>query len=314
MKICQVYDGFIAPAKDSMGAQRVCDSITKGLIQLGHEVTMRLHPDSKQTVAPLVADVPADVDVIHFHQWEPGKIDYDKYGKPWIVTIHGGGSETDPHWIEATKNNPHVVVVSKYIADKVGALAHVWTCSDPADFMYKTVKSDYFLWMAGTDWGDGKGLWQTIKLAKKLKFKLVIAGTGQNKENIEQIKRLCDSNITYVGAVNGQQKAKLLAEAKALILLTMLNDACPTTVSEAMLSGTPVITTTRGAMPEIVFHEITGFVCNSEPEVARAIQRSFIIRPYDCLSYGLSHFSSASAAKKYLQLYENAIKYKTVRP
>lgn len=314
MKICQVYEDFISPPCGPQGAQRVCESITKGLLELGHEVVMKLHPDSKDAVALMVSEVPHNCDVVHFHQWEPGKRDYDKYGKPWIVTIHGGGSETDPNWIKATHNNPHVVAVSDYIAKKIGALAHVWTCSDPKDFIYNNKKDDYFLWMAGTDWGEGKGLWSTINLAKKFHFNLKIAGTGQNKENIEAIKKQCDKKIQYVGAANGIEKAKLLANAKALILLTRLNDACPTTVSEAMLSGTPVICSNNGAMPEIIFNGITGFVCSKESEVLKALSKVGSLNPKDCQAIGIESFSSQACAKKYLRLYENIIKYGTVRP
>lgn len=314
MKICQVYEDFIAPAKDSMGAQRVCESITKGLLEFGHEVTMKLHPDSKNTPAPLVSEVPRDTDIIHFHQWEPGKRDYDKYGKPWIVTIHGGGSETDHTWLEATKNNPHVVCVSKFIADKVGAREWVWTSSEPDDFIYSKQKEDYFLWMAGTDWGEGKGLWSTIMIAKKLQINLKIAGTGLNQENIEQIKKLCDSRIQYLGSINGEEKAKILSKAKALFVLTRLNDACPTVVSEAMLSGTPVIASNMGAMPEIIFHGKTGFVCKNDAEVIRAIVNIQKIDPMICLDKGMCFFSSMAAAQSYLHIYSNVLNFGTVRP
>lgn len=314
MKICQIYENFIAPPKDSMGAERVCESITKGLLSLGHEVVMKLHPDSKKSVAPLVEEIPEDCDILHFHQWEPGKIDYEKYGKPWIVTLHGGGSETDPQWIKATKENPNVVCVSKYIADKVGALAWVWTCSDEVEFIYDPYKSDYFLWMAGTDWGEGKGLWSTIQLAKKLRFKLKIAGSGQNQANIEQIKKLCDDKIEYIGSVNGFKKAEILAKAKALILLTRLNDACPTTVSEAMLSGTPVIASNMGAMPEIVFDGQTGYVCKTETDIVRAIMNIEKINPQFCYARGKTCFTSTAAAQSYLRIYENMLDFGTVSP
>lgn len=307
MKICQVYEDFIAPAKDSMGAQRVCESITKGLLGLDEEVVMKLHPDSKNSVAPLVSEIPDDVDIIHFHQWEPGKKDYDQYGKPWIVTLHGGGSETDPNWINATKGNPHVVCVSKYIANLVGVDKWVWTSSTPDDFTYRLKKEDYFLWMAGTDWGEGKGLWSTIQLAKKLRFKLKIAGTGQNQEIIEQIKRLCDDKIEYLGSINGEQKREVLSKAKALILLTRLNDACPTSVSEAMLSGTPVIASDRGAMPEIIDNGITGYVCKNDIDVVKAIATIDKILPGTCFVNGVGKFSSQVAAIKYLRIYRDMI-------
>lgn len=305
MKICQIHP-YKAPARDSMGAERVVESLTKGLLKLGHQVVMKIHPESTNTPAPVVKEIPNDCDILHFHQWEPDKIDYEKYNKPWIVTIHGGGSETDPNWIKATANNPHVVCVSKYISGKVNAPANVWTCSDPDDFIFNDKKEDYFLWMAGTDWGEGKGLFTTIRMAKKLRFKLKIAGTGRNEENIKAIKILCDDKIEYIGSVNGKEKAEVLSKAKALILLTKLNDACPTTVSEAMLSGTPVIGSTFGAMPELIKPGV-GFICDTEQDFAKAILSINKISPVDCFLYGMENLSSHAAAAKYLQYYKNMI-------
>ena len=317
MKICQVYENFIAPAKDSMGAQRVCENITKGLLSLGHEVVMKLHPDSKESVAPLVSEVPVDCDILHFHQWEPDKVDYNKYGKPWVVSLHGlngNGDQMDPQWMKATQGNIHIVAGSQFVCNKINIESFVWSCSDSSDFIYSPNKGDYFLWMAGTDWGEGKGLWTTIKLAKKIGFKLKIAGAGSNQQNIDTIKSLCDSNIEYLGSINGIQKATVLSQAKALILLTRLNDACPTSVGEAMLSGTPVIGSTKGSMPEIVKHGQTGFVCEKEIDVVKAIMnvshgKNMAER---CKEEGEREFSSVAAAQKFLRYYKNMLDFGTV--
>jgi glycosyltransferase involved in cell wall biosynthesis len=311
MKICQIHP-YKAPARDSMGAERVVESITKGLLRAGHEVVMKLHPESTDLPALLVEEVPDDCDIIHYHQWEPDQIDYDKYGKPWVVTIHGGGMNETPEWLEATKDNPNVICVSKFVAEKVGGLDYVWTSSEPDDFIYDNNKENYFLWMAGTDWGESKGLFSTIMLAKRMRFNLKIAGSGRSIETINQIMNLCDDKIQYEGSVNGKAKAKLLSKAKALILLTQVADACPTTFGEAMLSGTPVIGSENGAMPELINEKI-GFVCQSVQDVAKAVLTIGSIDPAACRDYGIKCFTSDIAAGKYLQLYENMLNCGSIR-
>jgi len=309
MKICMVRD-YVAPAKDQMGAERVVESITKGLVSLGHEVVMKLSPGSKDAPAPLVDEIPEDCDIIHFNQWDPL---YNHYSHkiPWVASIYGGGMETDPTWLRKTIENPHIIAVSKFVADRLNTNAYVWTCSDPSDFIYKEEKEDYFLWMAGTDWGEGKGLWTTISLAKKMRFKLKIAGTGQNKSTIAQIKSLCDDKIEYVGAVNGKEKAKLIANAKGFILLTQLPDACPTVVGECMLSGTPIIGSVNGSMPELINDKV-GFQCKGFPDVAKAITKISNINPKDCYEYGLENFTHIVSAKKHLLYYESMLNFKSV--
>lgn len=306
MKICQIHQ-YKAPAKDSMGAERVVESLTRALIRQGHEVVMKIHPDSTDAPAPVVKEIPEDCDILHFQQWHPW-VDHDSFGKPWIATIHGGGGEETQEWRDATKDNPHVVCVSKFIQDLVGGVTHAWTCSDPKDFIYSKDKDDYFLWLGGTDWGESKGLFSTIQMAKKLRIKLIIAGTGRNQKIIEQIKALCDDRVTYVGAANGEKKAKLFSKAKALILLTQLRDACPVTVSEALLSGTPIIASNNGAMPELVDPKV-GFIVNTPSEFAKAIMKIGSIKPEDCYEYGLERFSNDAIAKRYVQIYENMLRF-----
>lgn len=304
MKICIVRD-YTAPAKDEMGAERVVEGITKGLINLGHDVIMKLNPNSTNTPAPLVSEIPKDCDIIHFNQWDP-KDSHDSYGIPWVATIHGGGMETDPAWLKRTIDNPHIIAVSQFVASRLNLKAHVWTCSDSENFVYKKTKDDYFLWMAGTDWGEGKGLFTTIRLAKKLGIKLKLAGTGKNQGIIDTIKSLTDNKIKFVGAVNGQKKAELIANAKGFILLTQLPDACPTVVGECMLSGTPIIGSIHGSMPELINDKV-GFICKTEADITKAIIKIGTINPEDCRDYGMENFDYMVSARKHLQCYENML-------
>src|SRR5579859_7319155 len=287
MKILQAHP-YIAPAKDQMGIERFVESMTQGLVNAGHDVYMKLHPDTKVSPiegAKLVDKLPefGEIDIVHYHGWEPH--DYMKTKVAWITSIHGTSLHQFP---ELGKNNPNMMGTSKFAADRIGALNFIHNCSDENIFTFNDQKEDYFLWMAGTDWQagqDGKGLWRTITLAKKLKFKLKIAGIGQNKQVIEQIKQLCDDRIEYIGAVNGKEKVDVLKKAKALILLTQLPDTCPISVSEALLCGTPVVGSTNGSMPELIVNSQTGYLCVSEQDAAKAILTINKIKPIDCRKY-----------------------------
>lgn len=308
MKIVQVRKDFQPPAKDSQGAGRVIEGICRGLIKLGHDVTLVV---DKLPTEPY--DIPVSLkipkcDLIHFHGWNGPDHNYDFYNTPWVATPHCGGMETDPVWLASANNNPHIICVSKFVQDRLNCHAHIWTCSDPSQFIFEENKDDYFLWMNGTDWGESKALFTTIRLAKKLKFKLIIAGSGKNQQIIEAIKTNCDDRVSYVGSVNGVKKAKILSKAKALILLTQVADACPTTVGEAMLSGTPVIGSTNGAMPELI-NEKVGFICKNDADFTKALMKLKTIKPKDCYEYGLNNFSNEVSAKKHLKYYSNMLKF-----
>ena len=145
-----------------------------------------------------------------------------------------------------------------------------------------------------------------------MRIPLKIAGHGTNQENIENIKACCDDKIEFVGAVNGEEKAELLGKAKGFLLLTRLPDACPLTFSEAMLSGTPVITLPNGAMPELM-NEKVGFVCSTEAELAKAVFKIDTIKPGDCFDYGMENLSNIATGRKYLQFYQNMIDFGNVQ-
>ena len=313
MKICQVRKDYIPPAKDSQGAERVVESLSRGLINLGHEVTIVADDIPKEDFdIPVRTTIPLNCDIVHYHGWY-AENEYDQVPIPWVATPHCGGMETDPEWLKSAENNKdHIICVSNFVSTRLKCPAYVWTCSDPGHFVFSKDKEDYFLWMAGTDWGEGKGLFTTIQLAKKFRFKLKIAGSGQDLNNIAFIKKSCDDKIEYLGSINGKEKAEILSKAKALILLTNLPDACPTTVGEAMLSGTPVIGSINGAMPELISEKV-GFICKTEQEVVKAIVSIKKINPLDCLEHGYKNFTNTVSAVSHLHYYNNMLNFGKVK-
>ena len=59
-----------------------------------------------------------------------------------------------------------------------------------------------------------------------------------------------DSNLVYRGVVGGADRANILGSAYALLHLINFEEPFGLSVVEALASGTPVIATKRGSMPE----------------------------------------------------------------
>ena len=303
MKIVQWCD-YKGKAHGSMGSERVVESLTKGFLKLGHEVLMRVHPDSIDMPAPVVTEIPPDAEIIHAHGNSSKEL--SQYGVNFVSTVHGGGSDSlNALW----KTDPHFICVSDYICKLVGKKQFVHSCVDPDDFVYSDKKDDYFLFISGLDWGEMKGLFTAISLAKKMGFKLKIAAAGKNQQILEEVRRHCNSKIEYVGGVEGQQKAELISKAKAIILYTRLNDACPLTVAESLISGTPIIGSINGSLPELIVDGKTGLLCKNENELPKAIFNISQINSEDCRQYAVDNFSNIVACEKYLKLYNNMILY-----
>lgn len=300
MHIVQVCN-YIPPAKDAMGTERVVEAITKAFVAHGDKVTMLLHSSAKNSPVANVelTDTLDNADLVHYHGWLPDE--YQKTKAPWVTTIHGCRYAQQENKSKELKK--HIVAVSTYAAYRINAVQYAYNAVDQNEFTYQSDKGNYFLWLAGTDWGESKGLYTTIELCKTLKLNLKIAGTGRNKENIDYIKSQCSDKIQYLGAVNGLEKVNLIKNAKALFYLTRLDDACPVSVIEAMMCGTPVIGSKSGSMMELVLHNVTGFTCGNMHEIVHAVKALPKISTKICREYAVKRFSLNACYKSYKKIY-----------
>src|SRR6185369_14810790 len=191
------------------------------------------------------------------------------------------------------QSRPNFVFVSKTIARLHGSDRFVWNGIDPADFVYSETKDDYFLFLvAGNAYKarHHKGLDIAFWIAKQMGIKLVVAGGTDNWWENDELAKLCRENdAEFVGLIYGQRKAEIFAAAKALLFPTQVNEAFGLPVAEALMSGTPVIASNRGAMPEVL-DPLGGFVCADESDYLNAVASLEQIKPANCRKLALSRF------------------------
>ena len=186
----------------------------------------------------------------------------------------------------------------------------VWNGIDPADFIYSETKDNYFLFLvAGNAYKARfhKGLDIAFSIAKQTGIKLVVAGGTDNWWENDELAKLCRENdAEFVGLIYGERKAEIFTAAKALLFPTQLNEAFGLPVAEALMSGTPVIASNRGAMPEVL-DPLGGFICAEESEYLNAVENLDHIKPADCRQLALSRFHYLDMAQKYIREYEREI-------
>ena len=61
-------------------------------------------------------------------------------------------------------------------------------------------------------------------------------------------------------------------------------------VAEAMLCGTPVIAFNKGAMPELIKHDKTGFLVKNIDEAVDAVKQLHTINRLKCYNWASSQF------------------------
>jgi glycosyltransferase involved in cell wall biosynthesis len=70
-----------------------------------------------------------------------------------------------------------------------------------------------------------------------------------------------------------------------------------------MLCGTPVLAYGRGAVPEVVLHEETGFVAHSYAELRQGLRQLFRLDPYRSRDFVIQQFSWERMVSAHLDLY-----------
>jgi glycosyltransferase involved in cell wall biosynthesis len=285
------------------------DLVAKGLAELGHDVFYVLPKGAAQPLPPgvtLVSEPRGDVDIIHTLTFRDEGLspEMQALGKPWVTTCH---LDLQARGWKRPPAMANWVFVSRTLAQLHGRTRYVLNGIDPAEYVYSESKDDYFFFMSTADWGTQKGLDVVLSLSKQVGFKLVVAGTGREPESINRVADMCrEIGARYVGDVRGTEKAELLAGAKAFLFPTKVDEAFGLGMVEALMSGTPVICSDRGACPEIISPDV-GFVCHDEQDYVAAINQIAEISPRVCRDKALKDYHYLRMATDYVAEYQKEI-------
>ena len=154
-----------------------------------------------------------------------------------------------------------------------------------------------------------KGAHTAIEVAKQSRKRLLIAGNhfdeGEAGDYWRNVIRpeLGKNGIEYVGPVDDRQKNLLLGSALALLVPVEWDEPFGIVFAESLACGTPVLSTPRGALPEIVRQGTDGFLSNDTAGLCRAVGQLGQIRRLDCRQRAEDAFSSRVIVQKYIELY-----------
>ncbi len=297
MHIAMLYHGVV-PVRGYGGIPRVVVWLVRGLVQLGHRVTLIAGPNSKIPEATLVPvrprtmersefDVrpylPDGADVLHSHR-PLGPI----AGLPTLWTLHGNRrpGETSP---------PNMLCLSADHARRHGTDAFVYNGLDPAEYRFEPRKHDFDLFLGRLH--TVKGWRWAIEGARRAGRSLVIAGGW---------RPTLRPGLRFAGEVGGEKKRDLLAEAACLWMPALWDEPFGLTLIEALASGTPVLGTRQGALPEVISDEV-GALGDSLDELVTLRERIATLDPEDCRSRVTRHFSHLAMAEEHLRVYQELI-------
>jgi glycosyltransferase involved in cell wall biosynthesis len=170
---------------------------------------------------------------------------------------------------------------------------------------------DYFLFLGRIS--PEKGVAELCKMIKSTEHKLKIAAKLDPFDKAyydTEIAPLVDGDqIEYVGEVDHEGKKELLKNSKGLLMWLNWEEPFGLVVIEAFASGTPVIVSARGSMPELLQNGKNGFLVNSLDEMKNALDRVHEIDTEYCRSYCEQRFSYQRMSDEYLSLFEDIAGY-----
>jgi len=113
--------------------------------------------------------------------------------------------------------------------------------------------------------------------------------------------------IRWIGTVCGSAKDDLIRRARAVLFPLQWEEPGGTAMVEALSLGTPVVGLARGVFPSLVEHGVTGWIADSELELAGFLDRVDELDPAACQRVARQRFSPAEMAASYESLYRDVL-------
>ena len=156
-----------------------------------------------------------------------------------------------------------------------------------------------------------KGVVQAIEIARATGHRLLVAAKMREAAEFafyeEEVASRCTDGIEYIGEVGGAAKERLIGGAMALLSPIQWPEPFGLVMIEALAAGTPVISTPRGAAPEIIVHGRTGFLCDDTDALVRAVRSIEQIDRRECRSDVARRFGVDTMVAQHVAAYRDLL-------
>jgi glycosyltransferase involved in cell wall biosynthesis len=123
----------------------------------------------------------------------------------------------------------------------------------------------------------------------------------------EYVRPYLNADIQYLGEVPHERKLELLAGARALLFPIRWNEPFGMVVLEAFACGTPVLAFPEGAVPEIIEHGRTGYLCNDVADLGESIGRIDLLDRAACRAAVEGYYSTDRMVREHLELFASVV-------
>lgn len=159
---------------------------------------------------------------------------------------------------------------------------------DPNDYPFVKDKSDYYVYIGRIIWGKGVSI--AVELTRQLGAKLIVIGGGKVRDVLNPEYNLSLDHVTEVGVLSMKDKVKYISNARGLIYFSLYVEPFGHAPIEAMMCGTPVITSDFGAFTETNIHGLTGYRTNTFNELYWAARNLDKLDPAKIRQYAVDNY------------------------
>ncbi|AFY52848.1 glycosyltransferase [Rivularia sp. PCC 7116] len=338
MRIAQV-----APLRERVpppsygGIELVVSHLTDELVRRGHEVTLFASGDSL-TEAKLEAvcdralrldpnvinydayellelsqvyQRAAEFDVIHSHL---GVLTLASAGLVTTPTVHTLHHSFNPDTAKIYTHHYKQPYISISNAQRKIDLNYIGTVYNGIDennypFVVEPENPPYLAFLGR--FSPQKGPHHAISIAKQTGWHLKMAGKVDDLDRKffeQEVAPYIDGKqIQYLGEVSHNEKAELLGRASVTLFPITWEEPFGLVMIESMATGTPVIATNMGSVPEVVKHGVSGFICQSHEDMASLIPQALQLSRYSCRKYVEDTFTIGKMVDGYEAIYRKII-------
>lgn len=130
-----------------------------------------------------------------------------------------------------------------------------------------------------------------------------------------ELSALSPVPVRALGYISGAEKLAEAYSCADLFVIPSLEDNLPNTIMEAMTCGTPCVGFRTGGIPEMIDHEVNGYVADSRDSADLARGIAWVLRHPEpgnlsaaCREKVMRCYQESVVAKKYIALYQEVTK------